>query len=330
MYALKSQPGAFENTVTSRALDLLDDDAFHTHPSAEDSIALCADRISEALRTRDPRAMASWIQYETHAATDREIYAVLDASCNAVAMETSDLKERNSTLAFIERLRSKVSDDLHSMRSHQRIDEMTSSNTKAVIAGLLSAIDAYDAETAIHLKATAALARSVAEAMALQPKMIADIELAALLHDIGKIKVSVAILNKPGALTDSEWESMRRHPQTGYDMLEKHPELRHISFIVRAHHERIDGRGYPERLVGDDIPLEARVVAVADAFHAMTVKRSYRKPMMPREALDELYACRNTQFDQNVVAAICEHFEYTPREPRVATVTNIQEVRRGA
>ena len=274
--------------------------------------------------------MATWIKYETHAATNHELFAVLDASCSAVAMETSDLKERNSTLAFLGRLRSQVSDDLHSMRSHQRIDAMKSSNTKAVIAGLLSAIDAYDADTAAHLKATAKLARSIAEVMVLQPKMIADIELAALLHDIGKIQVSVAILNKNGPLTESEWESMRRHPQTGYDILEKHPELRHISFIVRAHHERIDGCGYPERLSDGDIPLEAKVVAVADAFHAMTVKRSYRKPLMPREALDELYACRNTQFDQHVVAAICEHFKYTPRESRAATVTNLKAVRRGA
>ena len=330
MYALKSQPGAFENPITSCALNLLDDHAFATHPAAEESISLCADRVSEALRTKDHRAISSWLKHETHAASDHEILSVLDASCNAVAMETSDLKERNSTLAFLHRLRLQVSNDLHSMRSDQRIDEMTTSNTKAVIAGLLSAISAYDADTAVHLKATAELARSIAEAMALQSEMIADIELAALLHDIGKIQVSTAILNKTGSLTDSEWESMRRHPQTGYEMLEKHPELRHISFIVKAHHERIDGRGYPQQLSGEDIPLEARVVAVADAFHAMVVKRSYRKPLTPRQALDELYACRNTQFDQTVVAAICEHFKYRPREPRVATVTNIKEVRRGA
>lgn len=329
MYALKSQPGAIETpaTVASRALQFLDDDAFASMPAAEDSVALCTDRIAEAIRLRDPKAIKSWILRETHAATDRELRAVLDASCNAVALDVRDIKELNSTLAFLEQLRSEVADDLHAMRSSQRIDDMTSSNMKSIIAGLLSAIEAYDEDTAVHLKATAALAERIAITLHLDEKTVSNIRLAALLHDIGKIRVPVNVLTKPGALSDREWVLMKQHPQTGFEMLERHPELRHISQIVKSHHERMDGRGYPDRLAGEDIPLEARVVAVADAFHAMTVTRSYRPKMAPKAALDELYACRGTQFDGTVVDAICESFNYMPRE---IIDQALQEVRRGA
>ena len=329
MYALKSQPGAIESStpVAPHALTFLDDDAFKSLPSAEDSVALCTERIAEAIRLRDPKAIKSWIYRETHAATDRELRAVLDASCNAVATDIRDIKELNATLAFLKTLRAEVSDDLQAMRSSQRTDGMTSSNIKSIIAGLLSAIEAYDEDTAVHLRATAALAERIANTMQLDEKTVSNIRLAALLHDIGKIKVPIGVLNHPGMLSDSEWVLMKRHPQTGFEMLERHPELRHISQIVKSHHERMDGRGYPDRLAGEDIPFEARVVAVADAFHAMTVTRSYRAKMSPKAALDELYACRGTQFDPTVVDGICETFNYVPLE----TVTRaLSQVRRGA
>ena len=329
MYAaLNSQPGAIgaSSTVAS-ALSLLTEDAYASLPSAEDSIANCADRVFEAFRNRDRQAIQTWVKREKHPASDTEILAVFDSVANAVAMQAGDVKKLRSTLTFLGEMRAEVSDDLLKLGSSQRIDDMTTPEIHAVAAGLLSAIEAYDEDTAEHLRATAKIARRIAETMQLEDQQSSDIELAALLHDIGKIAVPIGVLQKSGSLTESEWVSMRKHPGTGADMLERVEKLKHVAHIVRSHHERMDGMGYPDRMPGSEIPLEARVVAVADAFHAMVTKRSYREAINPKAALDILHANRGTQFDGNVVDAICESFNYMPRE---IIERAFQEVRRGA
>lgn len=326
--ALNSQPGAIEASSTvASALSVLSDDACASLPSAEDSIANCADRVFEALRDRDRRAISAWVKREKHPASDSEVLAIFDSVANAVALQAGDVKKLRSTLTFLGELRAEVSDDLSKIGSNQRIDEMSTPEIHAVAAGLLSAIEAYDQDTAEHLRATAKLARRVAETMQLDDRQIADIELAALLHDIGKIAVPIAVLQKSGALTESEWVTMRKHPGTGADMLERVEKLKHVAHIVRSHHERMDGMGYPDRMPGAEVPLEARIVAVADAFHAMVTKRSYREAINPKAALDILHANRGTQFDGDVVDAICENFNYMPRKIIERT---FQEVRRGA
>lgn len=123
------------------------------------------------------------------------------------------------------------------------------------------------------------------------------------LHDVGKFAIPDAILGKPGALTDDEWELVRRHPVVGQRILAAAPALVHLAEIVRATHERFDGRGYPDGLVGAEIPLVARVVAVCDAFDAMTANRPYRPALSAEDALAELRRCAGTQFDPAVVAA---------------------------
>ena len=128
------------------------------------------------------------------------------------------------------------------------------------------------------------------------------IRAAGVLHDIGKLGVADAVLKKPGPLTDDEWEEMRRHPELGARILD-HANLRDISGWVLAHHERIDGRGYPHGLAGDEIPLEARILAVADAYEAMTADRAYRAALGHDAAQKELCASAGTQFDPRVVDA---------------------------
>jgi HD-GYP domain-containing protein (c-di-GMP phosphodiesterase class II) len=123
-----------------------------------------------------------------------------------------------------------------------------------------------------------------------------------VLHDIGKLGVADAVLKKPGALTDDEWVEMRRHPELGARILD-HANLRDISGWVRAHHERIDGRGYPLGLAGEEIPVEARILAVADAYEAMTADRAYRAALGHDAAQEELRAGTGTQFDPAVVEA---------------------------
>jgi HD-GYP domain-containing protein (c-di-GMP phosphodiesterase class II) len=125
-----------------------------------------------------------------------------------------------------------------------------------------------------------------------------------VLHDIGKIATPDAILFKPGPLTDDEWIEMQKHASFGADILSELPALAPFASIVRAHHERWDGKGYPYGLKGEQIPFEARVVAVADAFHAMISNRPYRPAIAQREAMEILREGRGTQWDAEVVDAM--------------------------
>jgi diguanylate cyclase len=142
----------------------------------------------------------------------------------------------------------------------------------------------------------------VGERFGLSPAALAEIELAALLHDIGKVRVPDSILNKPGALTEDERAVMNRHPVWGAELLARVPGLEPVATIVRFHHERWNGGGYPAGLAGTRIPLTSRIIAVCDAHHAMTSDRPYRAALSQAHALAELRAGAGTQFDPVVVA----------------------------
>ena len=141
------------------------------------------------------------------------------------------------------------------------------------------------------------------------------IRAAGVLHDIGKLGVADAVLKKPGALTDEEWAEMRRHPELGARILD-HANLRDISGWVLAHHERIDGRGYPHGLAGEAIPLEARILAVADAYEAMTADRPYRVSLGHDAAREELLDGSGAQFDPVVVEAFLRALSPSSRSRR--------------
>jgi HD-GYP domain-containing protein (c-di-GMP phosphodiesterase class II) len=134
----------------------------------------------------------------------------------------------------------------------------------------------------------------------------------ALLHDIGKLGVPEAILRKPGPLTDDEWAIMHQHPDIGAHILEQVPWLAPAVPIVRYHQERWDGTGYPHGLAGHTIPLEARILAVADAFAAMTDERLYRQALSPEQALEELRKGAGSQFDPQVVEALIQLVSTSP------------------
>lgn len=181
--------------------------------------------------------------------------------------------------------------------------------------GLVRVVALHDEDTATHLQATAALARRIAEQMRLAQTVASTIELGGLLHDIGKMAIGREILRKPAALDVDQWERMRLHAELGATALAGLVPLAALAPVVRAHHERIDGRGYPDRLRGDEIPLEARVVAVADAFHALTTDRPYRRAVFPQAALRVLRDAAGQQFDADVVAAAVDLF-VQPRRSR--------------
>jgi HD-GYP domain-containing protein (c-di-GMP phosphodiesterase class II) len=170
---------------------------------------------------------------------------------------------------------------------------------------LSTVIDADDGYTGYHSRGVVGLSASVAAELRLSDRDIRLTEFAGLLHDVGKIRIPNAIINKPGPLTPEEWDIVRRHPADGADMLEGVGGfLADVGAIVRFHHERWDGSGYPEGRAGEAIPPIARIIAVCDAFSAITTDRAYRPGRSVDEALGEIHACAGTQFDPAVVQAL--------------------------
>jgi len=156
-----------------------------------------------------------------------------------------------------------------------------------------------------HLNEVAGLARRVGRGLGLRAAELDEVTHAAELHDIGKVAVPEGILAKDGPLDADEWEFMRQHTLVGDRILSAAPDLSSVARLVRASHERFDGKGYPDGLAGDEIPMGARIVAICDAFHAMTAGRPYREPVPAGVAVAELQRCAGGQFDPTVVDAFC-------------------------
>jgi putative nucleotidyltransferase with HDIG domain len=170
-----------------------------------------------------------------------------------------------------------------------------------VVSTLLSAIEARDAATCEHSRAVGMWCARIARTLGMNPEDQAFAALAGTLHDVGKIATPSEVLLKAGPLDPEEWDAMRAHSRIGAKMLERIPSLRDLAPVVRAHHERIDGKGYPDGLAGVSIPMHARIVSVADSFHAMISKRPYREALTVPYALDELRSGVGTQWDGVVV-----------------------------
>jgi diguanylate cyclase (GGDEF)-like protein len=183
----------------------------------------------------------------------------------------------------------------------------------AAVMLLAETLDLRDAGTAKHSRTVGAYARHTAIALGLTPDRVDRIHAAGVLHDLGKLGIADAILHKPGKLDDAEWKEIQRHPEIGARILE-HAGLADIAGWVRAHHERVDGRGYPKALAGEEIPLEARILAVADAYEAMVADRPYRAGIAPIDARAELIRCAGTQFDPAVVEAFLNSLEHSEDE----------------
>ncbi len=179
----------------------------------------------------------------------------------------------------------------------------------ASVRALAAAVDARDPYTRSHSARVAALSRGIAEEMHLSADQVRRIQLGALLHDIGKIGVPDAILNKPGSLSADEWVMMRSHSVLGASIVNAVEPLRDLVPIVRSHHERYDGAGYPDELGGDLVPIEAYVVAAADAFEVIVSRRAYKPAQTVEHACAELLRCRGSQFHPAVVDAFLRLIE---------------------
>jgi putative nucleotidyltransferase with HDIG domain len=173
----------------------------------------------------------------------------------------------------------------------------------ATLTALTSALDFRDNETGGHSNRVVGYMELLLEQMDVHGAELATLRRGALLHDVGKIGVPDNVLRKPTALSESEWAVMKRHPEFGAQIISGIPFLQEVARIVRHHHERWDGMGYPEGLKGDHIPLGARIFTVGDSFDAMTSDRPYRRALLIDAAREEIRRCAGSQFDPAIVTA---------------------------
>jgi hypothetical protein len=207
--------------------------------------------------------------------------------------KSTEVRQRNEELSTVNELLRQTNDRLE--ESHL-----------SVIGALIGALEAKEAHLSGHAATTMHYSVEVGRKLGLGVDEIAAIKLGALFHDVGKIGVAESLLSKPAELTEDEWVEMKAHPMIGANLLGNVPMLDRIRPIVLAHHEHFDGTGYPNALKGNEIPLAAQIISVADAYDAMTSERPYRVALRPKAALRELRANAGTQFNPVVVEAFIE------------------------
>jgi putative nucleotidyltransferase with HDIG domain len=183
--------------------------------------------------------------------------------------------------------------------------------TALVLGDVIEADDGY---TGVHCKSVVSLALAVGEELGIAPERQRNLEFGALLHDVGKVAIPKEIFNKPGKLDPEEWTIIKTHTVEGQRMLDRVGGfMRDVGTIVRSHHERWDGSGYPDMLAGEQIPLEARIIAACDTWNAMRTDRSYRRALAYETALAELVSCSGTQFDPQIVEVLVRVLERDER-----------------
>ena len=205
-------------------------------------------------------------------------------------------------LQFLQVLARLISDQLE--RQRLEAEKRSLELEEATAHTLVAAVSARDNYTREHSREVVERAGAVAALIGLSPEERADVEKVALLHDIGKIGVPDAILHKPGPLSEAEWETMRRHPVLAERLIGEVPGLDHLAPALRAEHERWDGRGYPDGLAGEQIPIASRITLVCDAYNAMTTDRPYRAALSPAAARREIAAGAGSQFCPGAAAVL--------------------------
>ncbi len=257
--------------------------------------------VAKSIETTDPDVVLHWGRMARGAHSPHLVLEMISIACD-VAGEYAEriCDDLSSVLIFLEVAQEHAREALLLTEPVLNPDEMH----RPVIDSVLAMLRARDEATCTHSRATGLWCRRLANGLGLTSGVTDRIVKAGVLHDVGKIATPDAILLKAGPLDAAEWAVMKQHASFGGEILAQIPSLAPYAPIVRAHHERVDGRGYPDGFAGEQIPFEARVVAVADAFHAMVSDRPYRRAFSYGAAITLLGQGRGTQWDAEVVDAM--------------------------
>ena len=301
------------SAASPRALLLFDLDGFKEyndafgHPAGDGLLGRLAARLAEAVGPSGQAYRLGGDEFCVLVLPGRDGIDELLAACSAALTERGEGFEVSSSFGSVvlpeEATTPTQALQLADRRMYARKGGRRMSAGRQSRDVLLRTLSERRPDLQLRLRDIGQLALAVGRELHMGPEGLDEVARAAELHDVGKIAVPDAILDKPGALDPVEWSFMRRHPLIGERILLAAPALRPVARLVRSSHERWDGGGYPDGLRGDEIPLGARVVAVCDAFDAMTSHRPYRESVSEADAIEELHRCAGTQFDPLVVKA---------------------------
>ncbi|MDM8534214.1 HD-GYP domain-containing protein [Clostridiaceae bacterium HSG29] len=190
--------------------------------------------------------------------------------------------------------------------SYYKINEIFKNE---IVYSMIQMVEIHDIYTKGHSESVANYSKDLAEYIGMSDEKVNEIYWAGIVHDVGKILIDRSIINKEGRLTDKEYEIMKKHPEFGYQALSKSKLTKNVANYVLYHHERIDGKGYPEGLKGDEIPIESKIISIADSYDAMISERTYKKKMSKEKALKEIKNNLNLQFDVELGLKFIEMME---------------------
>ena len=302
-------------TVSRDVLESLPQALYRSLPWAAHTIDSCVKIVAEAQRTNNPRRVRAWIDFERATPSGDEILGCLDSVIHEMTQPGDGFADR---VKFANKLRTEALDYLRSSGAVATAKSTTDPQAAAQADGLVAAMRLHDPDLADHCEITAELATRLAVQMGLESATVARVTLTARLHDLGKMRLSRSIMIKPMPLTAAECEEVQSYPTIGADVLAAMPSLAEIAPLVRAQREWFDGRGYPAGTAHEAIPLESRIVAIADAFHTMSLARPYRKARTTNEAMEQIAAGSGTQFDPQLVTAFTALLGYRGRIAQTA------------
>jgi len=201
-------------------------------------------------------------------------------------------------------------------RGNREFSQLKGDRIMKIITLFSKVVDAKHKYTSGHSRRVATLARQIGAHLGLAESELTRLEIAGLLHDTGKVAISSLVVDKPGRLTEEEFESMKQYPTISQNIVNKITNMEDIALAVRHHHERFDGSGYPDGLTGDQIPLYSRILAVADTYEAMSTDRAYRKRLKHEQIIKELRSAMGTQFDPAIGGILNEDVEFGSADQR--------------
>ncbi len=299
-----------EMTVSRDVLESLPQSLYRALPWAAHTIDSCVKIVAEAQRTNNPRRVRAWIDFERATPSGEDILGCLDSVIHEMTQPGEGFADR---VRFANKLRQEALDYLRTSGAMASAQSTVDPQAAAQADGLVAALRLHDPALAEHAEITAQLATRLAVSMGLDTETVARVTLTARLHDLGKMRISRSIMNKPLPLTAAEREEVQSYPAIGAETLATMPALAPIAPLVRAQREWFNGHGYPAGTAREEIPLESRIVALCDAFHTMTLARPYRQAVSSNEAMAQIVAGSGTQFDPELVTAFTAMLGYRGR-----------------